>query len=303
MEPRSVLLVAMFAIAIALAAPLNSASKVPSALGGARIYMPLAPGVVSPGQAPASPSASASSSNNLIYGNGSIEKVPRVYIDFWCWGGSDPSGEGPYLQAFFQGVGGSTWINSQTQYYETARGSITNPTGQLAGVWSDNSCLVPPVPDAQISNEALAAEAHFGYSADADYFIATPHLHNDAEFGVQYCAWHSTVNDAQGRPVAYTDFPYIPDAQAGTCGANFVNSGSAGALDGVSMVGGHEYAEAMTDPHPSTGWVDASGSETGDKCAWISTGPGAAIDITLSTGTFAVQSLWSNAAAGCVTSG
>ncbi len=37
------------------------------------------------------------------------------------------------------------------------------------------------------------------------------------------------------------------------------------------------------------------GLENGDKCAWISPGsPGGAADITLTTGTFAVQSLWSN---------
>jgi serine protease len=289
----------LLAIALVAFAPLNSAkSTMPNVLS--KVVMPIR----GDHSAAAAGTKAAGTNNNLVYGGGQIEKYPKVYLVFWCWGTSDPAGEAPYLTNFFKGVGGSTWINSQTQYYETVRGSITNPTGQLAGVWNDNSCLVPPVPDAQIGNEALAAEAHFGYNVDADYFIATPHLHNDAEFGAEYCAWHSSETDSAGRPIAYTDFPYIPDAQAGTCGQDFVNSGAAGNLDGVSIVGGHEYAEAMTDPHPSNGWVDSSGSETGDKCAWISpASAGGAADITLATGKFAVQTLWSNAAGGCVLSG
>ena len=72
------------------------------------------------------------------------------------------------------------------------------------------------------------------------------------------------------------------------------------------MVGGHELTETMTDQFPSTGWIDASGAENADKCAWISSGQGASANITLSTGTFPAQSLWSNAfnggAGGCVMS-
>lgn len=108
---------------------------------------------------------------------------------------------------------------------------------------------------------------------------------------------------ALANVIAFTDLPYMTDAGA-SCGQNFVNSGSAGTLDGVSIVSGHEYAEAMTDPQPSTGWVDVNGQENGDKCAWIAPGtPGGSADITLLTGTFAVQSLWSNAVDGCVISG
>ena len=75
-------------------------------------------------------------------------------------------------------------------------------------------------------------------------------------------------------------------------------------LDGVSIVGGHEFAETETDANPPSGWTDTAGAETGDKCAWIQAGPGASANVTLSSGTFAVQSLWSNAAnsgaGGCV---
>ena len=32
--------------------------------------------------------------------------------------------------------------------------------------------------------------------------------------------------------------------------------------------------ETITDQFPNGGWLDGSGAENGDKCAWISLGPG-----------------------------
>ena len=98
--------------------------------------------------------------------------------------------------------------------------------------------------------------------------------------------------------------PYVPDAGF-SCGAYFVNFPN-GALDGVTIVGGHECAETLTDQFPAGGWVDSSGAEVGDKCAWIVSGQGAATNLSLYTGTFAVQSIWANdfngGAGGCETS-
>ncbi len=48
-----------------------------------------------------------------------------------------------------------------------------------------------------------------------------------------------------------------------------------GIFDGWSIVTGHEYAEAVTDPDNfasvQDGWNDDQTSENGDKCAWIDT--------------------------------
>ena len=72
-----------------------------------------------------------------------------------------------------------------------------------------------------------------------------------------------------------------------------MNTGSAGLLDGVTIIAGHEYAETVTDPFvDQTGyyaWFDKDGAENGDKCAWK-----AQYNAHFSTGTFAVQSTWSN---------
>jgi len=240
----------------------------------------------------------------LVYGGGAIQKAPRVYLTFWGFKGSDPSGEQARLTNFFKGVGGSGWANIQTQYSGSGQGNITNPTGQLGGTWNDDaSTPLPVIQDAAIAAEAVRAEQHFGFSPDADYFVATPTGTGTVGFKVQYCAWHSMTTDG-AKKVAFTNMPYITDAGS-SCGQNFVNRGATGVTDGITIVGGHEYAEAVTDPDVSTGWIDASGQENGDKCAWISSGSGASRNISLATGSFPVQTLYSNAAGpvgGCVIS-
>lgn len=242
-------------------------------------------------------------------GGGAVQTNPAVYIVFWGWHGNDPSGMGPYQQAFFNSVGGSSWAATQTQYCENTTllglscGSgpfVGNPAGVLKGTWADETNAVPASPDdAAIQAEAVRAAAHFGNTTSpsngsTQYIIDTPPGNSTAGFNTQWCAYHGMASSSYGG-LSYTDFPYIPDA-GGNCGQDFVNAGSAGNLDGVSIVGGHEYAEAITDPNPPNGWTDTIGAETGDKCAWISFGPGASADITLGGSTYAVQSLWSNSA-------
>jgi serine protease len=87
--------------------------------------------------------------------------------------------------------------------------------------------------------------------------------------------------------------PYVTDAGA-NCGVDFVNAGAAGTLDGVTIVGGHEYAETETDPQPSSGWVDSSGAEIGDKCAWVNLQ-----NTSFGSASYPTQPLWSNAISGC----
>ena len=259
----------------------------------------------------------ASAANDLTYHGGNVETAPKIFLVLWGsqWS-SDPSGEASILQSFYHGVGGSSWANSVTQYCQgVATGTVFcngagtaagNPSGILAGVWADNASTAPSKPrQSQLAAEAVKAAQHFSNNsttnATVQYVIATSHGHNSSGFGTSYCAYHSSTSSTAGN-VAYTNLPYITDAGA-SCGANFNGLGPDA---GITIVAGHEMAETMTDQFPNGGWLDSSGAENGDKCAWISSGQGAAADITLSTGTFPVQSLWSNAfnsgSGGCVLS-
>ncbi len=267
------------------------------------------------------------SGGDLSYHGGTggigVEAAPLIYLVLWGsqWNNNDPSGEVSILENFYSNVGGSNWSNSVTQYCQgvptgtvycngagTAAGNPpgTPPNGILAGVWYDNASAAPGHPrQSQFANEAVRAAAHFGNATagsntSVQYVIATATHNNSNGFGTQYCAYHSSTNSTYGN-VAYTNLPYITDAGA-SCGANFNNLG---AKAGITIVGGHEMAETMTDQFPSTGWTDSNGSENGDKCAWISSGQGAAAAVMLTNGTLVpVQSLWSNAlnsgAGGCV---
>ena len=304
-----------------------------------------------PGAATASPAAAggagAASANNVRYGGGNdgigvTTGDERVYLVFFGsqWGtqgtngngdvtlSGDPSGEAPYLQEMFKGLGtgNEQWSGVMTQYCEgVAAGAQTCPAraphvayphgGALAGVWVDESAASPAQATGhQLAQEAIDAATHFGNTTaadnrDASYVILSPtgtHPDGfDTQSGQDFCAWHDWNGDttlsggavpSPDGDVAFTNMPYVTDAGV-NCGANFVRSGSAGKLDGVSIVTGHEYAETITDQNPAGGWVDLGGEETADKCAWIPPKPataGSAAVLQLSTGAFAMQSVWAN---------
>ncbi|MFD0330683.1 hypothetical protein ACFQZC_26970 [Streptacidiphilus monticola] len=183
----------------------------------------------------------------------------------------------------------------------------SNPVG---GTWLDSGVTAPKRPSqSQIAAEAVRAAAHFGVSGtNVQIIVDSPHGVSPSGFGTQYCAWHTNTTTSTGADLPYTNMPYVADAGS-SCGSGFVATGSSGvnsASEGVTIVGGHEYAETVTDPDPSSGWVDGSGAENGDKCAWISSGQGASAIVSMNGANFAVQSLWSNNfgsnAGGCVVS-
>ena len=229
-----------------------------------------------------------------------------------------------YVQSFFTNVGGSPWANVQTQYCSQAlvgstnclgaAGFVGNPKHQLKGVWVDPS----PVPDdivtlglAQnlvddpIAQEAVKAAAHFGYDSSATYIVLVGPKPIATGQPV-YCGYHSQTTSINGLGNPYrlqyafipwqnTNWPGIGEG----CGMHSVNRTSDafgnGIFDGWSIVTGHEYSEAVTDPDNffgvQDGWNDAQTSENGDKCAWIELQ-----NITLAGHQFAVQPTWSNEA-------
>jgi len=271
-------------------------------------------------------SGASGTASNLSYHGGvggtGVQTTPKVYLVLWGsqWTGHDPSGEVAVLEGFYGNVGGSAWSASVTQYCQgVASGTVAcNGAGTAAGnpanilvqvdVWYDNGSAAPTHPrQSQLAAEAVRAAAHFkntsaGSNANTQYVIATATHNNSSGFGSSYCAWHSSTSSAYGN-ISYTNLPYMTDAGA-NCGADF---NGLGANAGITIVSGHEMAESITDPFPNSGWLDSTGAEIGDKCAWIASGQGASANVTLTNGlSYPVQSLWSNAAnsgaGGCVLS-
>jgi hypothetical protein len=279
------------------------------------------------------PASDQTSANNLVFHGGSVQFAPAVYIVYWGteWQDGFSATHGSftyssatiqnYINTFFSNVGGSPWAGVQTQYCQgispgfSCAGQpgavfITNPASQLKGVWTDPT----PVPAdivttglaSNFTNDALEQEAtkaaqHFGYDANATYFLFTPPGHGATAYGSVYCAYHSETAHTTSPGVRYAFLPFVPE-QGASCGGNAVNASDNafgnGFLDGYSIVAGHEYSEAVTDPGNLTGyqdgWNDATTSENGDKCAWAGL-----VNISLAGQQFAVQPTWSNEANGC----
>lgn len=276
---------------------------------------------------------------NMAYFGGHVQVTPKIYLVFWGWGQAgafdhttpgmpsyDPDGVAARMTAFVKAIGGTSWANVQTQYYQqNANGTysnITNPKNQLGGVWYDNTNPIHDnVSGLELAQEAARAVTYFGIKdlQNSQIVVAQPQKYNEAGFnnGAGYCAWHDYTKSAYypGVPegISFTNMPYVLN-QGGSCGQNFVNPAPAGTLDGVTIVAGHEIEETVTDPGAEDyingvqygGWFDWQGWENGDKCAWVGDGlgspvPGAAYNMTGNDGhTYPVQTLWSNVSAGGV---
>ncbi|GAC1383025.1 MAG: hypothetical protein NVSMB48_15150 [Marmoricola sp.] len=274
---------------------------------------------------------SSVAAEQMTYHGGQIQTAAKVYVVFYGnqWGSAgtnglptnDPSGFAPLYTKFLSSLygAGDNWSTSTTQYCSgVAVGTINcgaagthvgHPASSvLAGTWVDNTVKSPSrASQSQIQSEANRAAAHFGVGGtNVQIVVASPHGVTPSGFKTQYCAWHSNAT-LNGQNTTFTNLPYIPDA-AGSCGAGYVATGSSGvnsATEGVTIVGGHEYAETVTDPLPGTteAWRDdadnTTGGENGDKCAWSYGKSGI---VTLNGSNFAVQALYSNndgAAGGC----
>jgi hypothetical protein len=231
-----------------------------------------------------------------VYNGGSVQLDPKVYLLLWGpnWSTSaSQEASAAYLGSFYRGLGTQpqdTWSRITEQYGDSS-GYPSFSGAVFGGVWQDQSTPPQGATELQLGAEAYSFALLQGIPdwSNAQVVVATQSGTCPQGFvcpgaGGTYCAWHS---DALG--LSYINLPYQLDAGS-ACGENFVRS----QYDGFSIVGGHEYAETITDPDPDSGWIDpndSSGGEIADKCAWQGLGT-----VTLSTGTFAVQPLYSNEA-------
>jgi serine protease len=279
-----------------------------------------------------------------VGGVGVMSGQNKVYLIFYGtqWGTSSTDGNGNLAftndaahaasaaQQMFKGIGtnGETWQNELTQWCNGAASGATSCAAGLtriprqsnivAGVWYDNAAASPAAATGtQLAQEAIRAAAHFGNTATGSnrstyYVILSPKGTNPDNYQGQYCAWHDYTGDgygvtAPGGDLAFSNQPYNIDSGSG-CGVNFVNSGTAGTLDGYTMTLGHEWHEMMSDQFPAGGWTNHdtgtyAGQENSDECAWIAAGStGGAANVAFSTGTFAQQASWSNDTNSCAIS-
>jgi serine protease len=269
---------------------------------------------------------------DVRYHGGPVQHRPRVYLIFWgpMWT-KDPAQHAAesYLLAFYKGLGAApdTWSPEAAQYSDgTGHPAFGRPL--YAGMHVDTSSPPSTVTVGDLGKEADKAIGLFKLTDvdDAQVVIAseagtcfatTPVGQFEGDCGVQqplqsaasgYCAYHSFDYDSSVASLylPWINLPYQLDA--GTdCGMDFVRK--TGTFDGFSMVAGQESIDTATDPLRSA-WIDradgVSGGEVAEKCAWGGATFGTTAPsglVTLSTGKFAMQSLWSNATGRCVMTG
>jgi serine protease len=245
------------------------------------------------------------SSDYMLYRGGPVQTSPRLYISYWgdwSWTG-DPYNLEDRLYKFTRGIGGSVWNESATQFaqgctagtYSCGSGAafIKNLAGQYQSLAHDHSYLPQSPSESDVRAAAIRAAVYFrehdanALTQNTQIILALPQGHDPSWFP-STCAYHAVVS-VYGQPISFTVLPYIPDA-----GHNCWNySASGSVLDGYTIVESHEYSESETDPFLNA-WNDSTGNkgESGDKCAGL--GGFYVRSMTFSTGTFPVQSTWSN---------
>jgi hypothetical protein len=229
----------------------------------------------------------ASSGGLLVDHGGKILPSSHTYAIWWGSSSAWASDVQPGIGSLFSGFSGSSYLNTAEQYM---RGASIGSAYQGAKI--DSSA-----PPKKVSASTLGTEVAKLYGTNLDpsgiYFVYTSNFPK----GGSFCAWHSlaTVN---GQEIAVAYMPNTTNVSGCNPGNNYNLSGSEG-LRSLANVTAHEFMEAVTDTLPASGsyaWIDSSGNEIGDKCAWQFASP-----VTLSNNTtWQLQEEWSNAVDGCV---
>ena len=228
----------------------------------------------------------ASGTSNLVDHGGKVLPASHTYAIWWGSSGSWASDVQPGMATLFNGLNNSNLLGIGLQYMRGA--SITSTF--------KGSTLDPSSPPRKVSPSTLGSEISKLYGTNLDpngvYFVFTSTFPK----GGGFCAWHSYAS-VGGQNIAVAYMPNTSGVAGCDPGNNFGLAGSEG-LRSLANVTSHEFMEAITDAVPSSttyGWVDSSGSEIGDKCAWLYPTP-----VTLSNGSvWQLQQEWSNVVSGC----
>lgn len=242
--------------------------------------------------------------SNLQYGGGPVMGgTTNVYAIFWEPTGNVSSTYHTLIERYFNDVGGSGLYHNNTQYTDSS-GNVPSNT-HLAGTWVDNTAYPEsPLLDSDIQSEVSHAQSANGWSSSIDniFFVFT-------EAGQDICADSAQTQCASNAFCAYhnyfgtnTIYAVMPYAASFSCnGGQGPNSDQA--ADETINVTSHEQMEAATDPLLNA-WLDSSGQEIGDKCAWtFGTINADGSNVNWNGNPYLVQQEWDNAQSGCVLTG
>ncbi len=237
--------------------------------------------------------------NNLQYGGGPVMRgTTNAYAIFWEPTGNVTPTFNSLLERYFGDVGGSPLYQIANQYTDSSGGFASN--SRLAGTWLDRTRYPSStLQDSDIQNEVSRALQANGWQPSLDniFFVFTENntticagseCSNNA-----FCAYHNFF----GSDTIYAAMPYTGANPQGCIAQQGPNGDST--ADAEINVTSHEQMEAATDPLLNA-WLDNSGQEIGDKCAWMfgTVNPDGS-NVTWSGDKYIVQEEWDNHSSSC----
>ncbi|MBV8857401.1 MAG: hypothetical protein JOZ02_10755 [Acidobacteria bacterium] len=238
----------------------------------------------------------------ISYHNGQLIQTPTAYVIWygnWNRGnGTDTPAGQQIVRDFLSSVGGSNYYKVNTTYSAggyNISGNVTRGTQEASPGYSYGTRLT----DANIQSIVKDAIASGALPADSNgvYFVLTSSDVNERSgFCTRYCGWHTSTSYTQtsnGR----LRYSFVGNAARciTSCAAQSVGPNGNAGVDGMISVVAHELEETNTDPDPSSGWVDSSGAENADKCAWTfgsqqhTASNGAVYNMTLGARNYLIQ--------------
>jgi hypothetical protein len=223
---------------------------------------------------------------------GPVQHGTFVTPIFWGLGWSSPGDKIDGLKAFYSGVGGSAYANTNTEYTDGPgpAGHVSTAV-QLSETFTDASNVTA----SGQSTSAIIAEVCkvVPNPISGDYY---PVYVDTPRGNAGFCAWHSAGTCSNGAKIQVGFFFNLdgdlgcdPGGQTGSYDGKATNTQGLAALANVS---GHELSEMLTDPKLNA-WYDRSGAENADKCAWTF---GSSLLNFPGGSSWKIQGNWSNAA-------
>jgi hypothetical protein len=201
-------------------------------------------------------------SQQLLYHNGGVMTTgASVRAIFWgsSWNSSNFAGDKiAGIDTFYNAVGSTAYSGTNTEYTQLGGQTVSDTVSYSDGHVVDLSATPNGAPS---TSAVLAVVANNVANPTPNGYY--PVYSERGRGNAGYCAWHSwgTIN---GVPIQFAFF-FNLDGDAG-CDAGTAGGHSQG-LTALGNVSGHELSEALTDPR-GAGWLDQSGNENADKCAW-----------------------------------
>jgi hypothetical protein len=245
-------------------------------------------------------SVAFSTGNQISYNGGAVLLgTTRVY---YIWYGSWDASSIGILTNLASYIGGSQYFNINTGYFDGTGASVSNSVS-FAGSANDNYSRGSSLNDNDIWLVVTNALSHGSLPIDSNgvYFVLTAGNVHVSGFGSAFCGWHSqqTYNNTK---IQYAFVGNSDPAVLGACAQQTVSPNANPGADAMANIVAHELEESVTDP-AGDAWIDSSGNENADKCAWTFGSTynainGSKANMQLGGRDYLIQQDWVNASGG-----